>query len=375
MKILITSSIFPPEIGGPATYAKEFSERAAKLGHDVKVVTLYDKPPNAAKDVAIVPVKRKGGKLKRHGSLFSQILKSARGMDVIYAQNPAAIGLPSAMAAKVLRKPLAVKFVGDSAWEKAFREGKTTKFLEDFLAEPDANKSILKIERFVFSRAKRIITPSNFLKNILVKYHDVPEEKVSVIHNAVNVEGLKKLSRKKAKQPTIITVARLVPWKGIQHVLSVMPELLKKYPKLKYRIVGEGPFKKDLKKLVSALKLKKNVEFLGALPNKKTVEHIAMADAFVLNSLYEGMPHVLMESMAVGTPVLASEICGNPELIGDEGLLFPPNDEEAISKAISSVIGNKAYAVELRKKSFARIKDYSWEPLVENTLKTLSFYR
>jgi len=368
MKILITTPIFPPEIGGPATYVKEFAQRAKKKDNDVEIITLTDVENDNLDDIDITSVKRTRNKLARHSSLFSKILKKAKKHDLIYAQNPGAVGLPSVLAGSILRKPVVVKYVGDTAWEKAFREGKTKKLLEDFLKNPDVNKNIIKIERFVFKRATKIITPSEFLAFILETYHKVPREKIVVIPNAVDISDLK---GKVMKKNAVITVARLVPWKAVDDIINAMAGIQKRRGSELW-VVGEGPEQNALEKLAKRKKIK--VTFFGNISHKEVLKKIASAKLFVLNSLYEGLPHVLIESMAVGTPIVATDICGNPELIenGKNGLLVKPKNVKALEAAMDLILTDKQKAASYTTKSKLKSKEYSWELLMKRTLKELT---
>ncbi|MBN2517876.1 MAG: glycosyltransferase family 4 protein [Candidatus Altiarchaeota archaeon] len=373
MKILITASIFPPEIGGPATYAYEFSKRVAELGHKVRVVTLTDIKSATLMGVEVSQVKRSRHKFLRQSALFSKILEKGRSCDVIYAQNPAAIGLPSVLAGKILRRPVVVKYVGDSAWEKAFRDGKTNKLLEDFLEEPDANKHIIGVQRQVFKKARRIIVPSRFLAGILKRFYKVPESRIRVIPNAVHLEELARVRKKRLMGRNIITVCRLVRWKGVQDIIRVLPEVLEEAPDTRLLIVGEGPYKEELEKLVDDLGLKNKVKFLGRLPHREAVRYIASANLFVLNSLYEGMPHVLIEAMAVGTPVVATGVCGIPEIVedGKNGVLVKPNSKKQLRDATIDLLMDREKAEKLAEEAKDIVKEYSWSNLLDRTLSVL----
>ena len=127
MKILITTPIFPPEIGGPATYTLEVSRRLKERGHQIRVVTFTDSKPEV-EDLTVIPVRLHYpmlGSILRQTRLFFTILCAARSMDLIYAQGPVVVGLCSLIVGKLLRKPVVVKFVGDIAWENAVNKGKT----------------------------------------------------------------------------------------------------------------------------------------------------------------------------------------------------------------------------------------------------------
>ena len=371
MRILITSSIFPPEIGGPATYAYEFSKRVSELGHEVSVVTLADAPPDKVPGVKVSWVKRSQSTSLARGSMFfAEIMKKAKACDLIYSQNPAAVGFPSVLVGKILQKPVVVKYVGDTAWEKAFREGKTKKFLEDFLKRPDANAGIIKIQKYVLRNATKIITPSNYLKGVLMEFYKVPEERIFVISNAVSVG---KIQIKKSRNPTILTVARIVPWKGIQDVIDLMPDFLEKKPKLEYWIVGTGPYEEDLQKKARDMGLRESIKFFGSLSHEKTMKKIASAHIFVLNTLYEGMSHVLLEAMAMETPIVATGVCGNPELIedGKNGFLVKPGDKKALKTAVEKLLLDKKLSESFARASKEKASKYNWDNLIKNTLKVL----
>ncbi len=368
MKILITSSVFPPEAAGPATYAYEFSKRATALGHKITVITLADSEVERPNGIDIRKIKRSRNKLLRQLSLFINILKAARHCDIIYAQNPAAIGLPSVLAGRLCGRPVIVKYVGDTAWEKAFREGKTKKFLEDFLKNPDANRNILRVERFVFRHADRIITPSNFLSRMLTKYHNVPKEKIVIIPNAVDLAALKAIHP--TKQNAIITVARLVPWKGIKELIRVMPQIWEKTG-AELWIVGDGPYRSELEALAGEL-CPHTIHFFGNLSHEDTIQKIASARVLVLNSLYEGMSHVLLEAMALQTPIVATNVCGNPELVENKktGFLIEPlNQEELRNTIIRAVEGNSNKLIKAAK---TKVRAHSWDTVMERTLDVLS---
>ncbi len=370
MRILVVTSIFPPEIGGPATYVKEFASRARDRGHEVRIVTLSDAKPDDLEAVEIRSVKRGGNKLLRQSALLKRIMESARKCDVIYAQNPTAIGLPSVLAGKLLRKPAVIKFVGDTAWEKAFREGKTEKGLEDFLKKPDANRKILRIERSVLKGASKIVTPGRFLARILKKYHKVPGERIVVIPNAVDVGSVKPKPLRQ-RENRIITVARLVPWKGVQDLISVMPEV-RKATGAELRIVGDGPYKSELEKLASKVS-PDGVRFLGRLSHEEVLRIVGSSKVFALNSLYEGMPHVLLEAMALGTPVVATNVCGNPELVedGKTGVLVKPRDRGSLKDALVSLLQDEKKLRSLSSAARDKASDYNWESLMSRTLKAI----
>ncbi|NOY35824.1 MAG: glycosyltransferase family 4 protein, partial [bacterium] len=104
MRILICTGIYPPDIGGPATYSKLLFDELSKRGVEVEVLSFGD--------VRRLP------KIIRHLVYFLKTLKRARGADIVFAQDPVSVGLPAAIAAKILQKRFILKVVGDYAWEQ-----------------------------------------------------------------------------------------------------------------------------------------------------------------------------------------------------------------------------------------------------------------
>jgi glycosyltransferase involved in cell wall biosynthesis len=109
------------------------------------------------------------------------------------------------------------------------------------------------------------------------------------------------------------------------------------YPKLKLKIVGSGPELPFLQTLVGQKNAADMVEFLGNLPRQKALSYTQAADVFVLNSDYEGLSHVILEAQALGVPVLASNVGGNPEIVGKNGL-FTFDAVEEIKNKIRSIL-------------------------------------
>ena len=165
-KILIATGIFPPDIGGPATYSKLLLDELPNRGLAVKVVSFGA--------VRHLP------KIIRHFVYFFKILRKGFFADVIFAQDPVSVGLPSVLAAKILRKKFILKVVGDYAWEQYQQKIQNSKFkiqnynaklknIEDFQAEKFDVVTELrrKVESWVAKKADKIIVPSEYLKKIV----------------------------------------------------------------------------------------------------------------------------------------------------------------------------------------------------------------
>ena len=140
--------------------------------------------------------------------------------------------------------------------------------------------------------------------------------------------------------PMLLSVGRLVYQKGHEYLVHAMPQVLRRYPRAKAVICGEGALRPDLERQIGELGLQSSVKLLG---NRNDVgPFLASADLFVLPSRWEGLPVALLEAMGAGLPVVATRVEGVDEVVEDErqGLLVPPEDSDALASALLQLIGD-----------------------------------
>jgi colanic acid/amylovoran biosynthesis glycosyltransferase len=138
----------------------------------------------------------------------------------------------------------------------------------------------------------------------------------------------------------IFCTARLAPEKGIEFLLQALSILIQKNHNVRLRIAGDGPSRFALENACRTLGIMDRVQFLGSLNEQSLTDELSSSDLFVLPSLAEGVPVSVMEAMAVGVPVIATNVAGTSELVehGRTGLLVRPTDSEALSNAIIEMI-------------------------------------
>jgi glycosyltransferase involved in cell wall biosynthesis len=136
----------------------------------------------------------------------------------------------------------------------------------------------------------------------------------------------------------VCTVGRLMPVKGLNHLLHAAQRLAAVRDDIAFAVVGDGPLKGELLKMVTELGIERQVFFIGF--RRDVREILGSADAFVLTSLHEGIPMSLLEAMSIGLPVVATRVGGIPEVVedGSSGFLVPPGDEESIAAAIVTAL-------------------------------------
>lgn len=360
-KILIATGIFPPDIGGPATYSKLLADKLPERGFEVVVVNFGE--------VRHFP------KIIRHKIYFLKVLWRARGCDVIYAQDPVSVGLPAMLATKLLGKKFYLKVVGDYAWEQGVQRSGVTDDLDTFSREYAKYSLFVRllkhIERRVALSADIIITPSEYLKKIVGNW-GVPEEKITVIYNGFNAPVLtadKTTLRKKLgiEGYALLSVGRLVPWKGFLMLIEMMHSLVQKIPNVHLFIVGSGPDEMVLKEKITQLHLEDRITLLGKLTQEKLFEYIKASDVFVLNTSYEGFSHQLLEVMALGTPIVTTPAGGNVEITEDyeNGILSPYNDSASFEKAIIELHVTAGLADTLTQAAQEKVKEFSNERMLD----------
>ena len=345
--ILIATGIFEPEIGGPASYAKTLAE---KLSADCSVTILtYSPVINFSGDknrpFRVVRVWSKIPKFVRHLIFFVKTALLVRKSDVVLALNAVSAGAPAVLAAKTAKKKIFVKIVGDAAWERAANNGTTGLLLDDF--QKTKKRGLLglihRVQLWTCRKADGIIVPSAYLAGV-VRGWGISENKIRIIYNGTDFKPAETNSEEARNKIGIhgnilLSVGRLVPWKGFRMLIKIMPQLLEINQFFRLVLVGEGPEKKILEAVTKNLGLEKKVYLVGKKSGSELATYLAAADIFILNSGYEGFSHQLLEAMACGVPVITTAVGGNKEIIcqGENGFMVKYNDEFNLTEAVKTL--------------------------------------
>lgn len=212
-----------------------------------------------------------------------------------------------------------------------------------------------------------------WLKNTV----NIPKKKVQLIYNGIDLALYKSAPQSANEFFTIAAVGRTVPVKNQLTLIKAVELLLKNNPDIQHRlrliIVGDGELFSMLKTYILKNQLENNIELLGSRDDVSAI--LQTVDLFVLPSLAEGIALTLLEAMATGLPVIASNVGGNPELIesGKNGSLFPPENVQLLSESILNYIDNKAIC--LKHGVFAREKIEKHFSLQAMTTNYLNIYQ
>ncbi|OGG48076.1 hypothetical protein A2761_02785 [Candidatus Kaiserbacteria bacterium RIFCSPHIGHO2_01_FULL_51_33] len=363
IRVLIATPLFPPDIGGPATYSKLLLDHLPTRGFSVTVVRFG--------------AVRKLPKILRHLAYFFLLLIRGIHTDIVYAQDPVSVGLPALIASKALRKRFLLRTGGDYAWEQGVQRFGVTDSLDLFAQKKQEYGmfvGILKrVQYFTASRAERVVVPSRYLKTIVTAW-GVPEKKIIPIYSVFeppHLSGNRAVLRGilKFEGQLIISVGRLVPWKGFHALIKAMPLILRSYPKARLFIIGEGPQEKELLEVIAKHHLEGSVILSGGVLHEVLMRYLEAADIFVLNTRYEGFSHQLLEAMAVGVPVVTTRSGGNAELVAHEkeGLIVRPDDTVALTLAIERLLHDES----LRERLIAGAREKSRQFGIEKMLDEL----
>jgi glycosyltransferase involved in cell wall biosynthesis len=216
--------------------------------------------------------------------------------------------------------------------------------------------------------ARALVAVSGALKDVLLEL-GAPDEKVTVLRNGVETSLFRPLADRAAARatlgltrPTLISVGGLIERKGHHRTIEAMRQL----PGFELMIVGDGQERDRLSALISASGLADRVRLMGPRPHNDLPALYGAADASVLASSREGWANVLLESMACGTPVIAANIWGNPEVVrtAAAGVIYRPNTPEGIAGAVRRLFSNLPDRAATR----AYAEPFSWDETTEGQL-------
>src|SRR5574341_234529 len=317
MRLCIVSGTFHPEPGGPSTFLYHLLPALQARGHSVEVVTYGESDAPPGYPFPVTRISRRQPILLRLIDFTRAVSRRGRRNDAFFVSD---YGLPVAVANLILHRPVLFKNVGDFAWEFSTRHcwipvGQT---IDEFqTARHSPRVSLLRaVQRWYTRSAATVIAPSQYSASLIVGW-GIDPSKVRVIYNALDpVDVL--LTRDAARRelgvapPLFVTVARLTPWKGVAGVIRALARVRNRIAGARLIVVGDGPERPALER--EAAPLGDSVSFVGAQPSDRVRIYLRAADAFVLFSTYEGLPHTVLEAMQCGTPVIVSDSGGSTEV-------------------------------------------------------------
>lgn len=232
---------------------------------------------------------------------------------------------------------------------------------------------------YLVSRAKFIIAISETTKNDIIHFLKCPEEKIHVIHNGYDENvyhpinyNQQLIEKKYGFVNYFLAVGPTYAHKNFEKLITAYNKL-SPVEKIQNPLIiagGKNPYLKNLKELVTCLRLTKHVHFLDYVPENLMPSLYREAFALIFPSLYEGFGMPPLEAMACGCPVITSSTSSLPEVCGNAVLYIDPAREDSITTAIRKLTNDSRLYDELKTKGLLQAKKFSWNKTAQ-TLKTL----
>lgn len=310
MKILIVTGIFPPEIGGPATYAVELGKKMVALGHMVRVVTYSNPDADTAHLDEALPfpvdrIVRQESKLSNYWHCFTYLLKNIRGYDVVYGLDWFSAGFSLYVASRLTFKPYVIRVGGGYMWEKYLAEGNPPVTLKEFY-----EKGLYAKYRFMYEIIGRVLRGARFVifnseeqAHLYNTYYDIPAEKIRVVFNPTELVGTKPV-RAAGTPPTkeIVFAGRLIVMKNVDSLLAAFAKL--KDPAYTLRIIGSGPEEGKLRALAAELGIADRITWNPSMSRTELYSTIINCAYVVIPSWTDISPNQAYECLILGIPFL-----------------------------------------------------------------------
>jgi len=379
MKVCIVTWEFPPRIvGGIARHCEGLSKALAKLGLEMHVVTLDFPGSPDYEEVDNVKVYRARIEIGHPNfitwaMLFNHFLEKRIadvneqvGFDLIHIHDW--LTAPAGIASKhFLKKPLVTTV-------------HSTEHGRSGLQSPDSY-TIDGWEWWATYEAGRVIVTSNSMKNEVCGHFHLPWEKVKIIPNGIDASRFHvKVDRPSVRgrygvgsnEKLVLYVGRLVPQKGVEHLIRAVPLIAQRHPNAKFVIAGDGWLRDHLERLARSTGYGWKIRFVGFVPDSEMLALMSSADVLVIPSIYEPFGIVALEGMAAGVPVVASKVGGLAELIEHDktGVHVYPGKPESIAWGVDHVLSNPEHASWMAREALEKVKNvHTWEAVASETLQ------
>ncbi|MRT17197.1 glycosyltransferase family 4 protein [Vitellibacter sp. q18] len=358
-KILILTSEFPPQPGGIGNHAYNLAQGLQANDYELKVVCDTRSANGEAEKVfdkqlsfEVVRISRKKlivlSYLKRISTAFSL----CRNSETVICSGKFSLWLGAFLSFFFKGKYIAV-IHGSEVW------------LPNIL--------LRKLTDLSLKRFDKVIAVSNYTKALV---SHLRLKNVAVVPNGFEIKIPVAIQRKKEPVPVLITVGNVTQRKGQQNIIKALPLLLKKYPDLKYHIVGIPTDRDRLEKLALSLNVEEAVVFFGKVSEGEKIDLLQQADVFVMLSEatkagdVEGFGIAILEANALSIPAIGALGCGIEDAIKDDvsGKLINPKDPKQFAAALEVILNQyETYSQKAKKWS----QDFTWEKVIKSYLKIL----
>lgn len=367
MKILMLNHEFPPLGGGAANATYYIGKNLIEMGHEVHVFTSRFRGLNKQETVDGIKVHRIPviRKEQEDSSTFEMFVFILAGIPLLHRflrkYNPdiihAFFGIPSGLLAYFVTRKYYMPYI-------ISLRGSDVPYYDPYRFEK-LYPIIIPIIKKIWKSANRIIANSLGLKELALRTDATAQ--IDIIPNGIDLTQFTPSTNKNADELEILTVGRAVKRKGFPYLIMAIPDVISKSTMpFHVNIVGTGPYLQELIKLTEELGVEEYVRFRGLVAHNEIHKVYQSADVFILPSLAEGMPNVILEAMASGLPVITTDTGGTKELIKGNGINIPMRDSKVIADAIINFINNPILKNDMSLKSRKIAESMSWKKVAQD---------
>jgi D-inositol-3-phosphate glycosyltransferase len=379
------------DTGGMSVYIREVASELGKQGHLVDVYTRVHDPQDRqtyelGQNARLIHLRAGGDEEIHKLALYSHLPDFVNNLDNFRKRNNIRYDLIfshywlSGLAGTYLQQswqvPHITMFHTLGAVKNAIRESTQLTFGRE---EP---KLRIKTERDLVRKCHRIIAPTEKERRALIRLYGASPQKISVVPCGVNLDRFKIIDKESARRELgldgdkiILYVGRIDPLKGIDNLIKALP-YLRHIPKIRLMIVGGGEHSQreiqQLQKLARNLEVLDSVAFLGLIKHERLPYLYSAADACVVPSYYESSGLVALESLACGTPVVATDVGNHKNLIrqGDTGYVIEDNAPRLLADKIASLVSRPDTDARAAQLVRATVSQFNWSNIAETIIKS-----
>lgn len=358
--IILVSKFVPSVLGGTEIATYNIAKHLAERGHEVHVITSHDK--GLAKDSS-----EEGFFIHRRKIIkkpiiwpaiyFLHVIRTTRKYDpdIVHVKS-IKLGLFALLIKKICHKPYTLWAQGSDIY---------------FPAIP--YRFFYKI---ILANADAVIAQTADEKRVI---QNICNRDVMVISNGIDLSRFSILTKKecmnklqiKTNANIILFVGSLREVKGVRYLIEAMRLLIKQNINVRLMLVGDGPERHKLEKLICDLDIGDYIILIGKVPNDRVIEYMTIASIFVLPSLSEGFPLVIVEAMASGLPIITTNITGLPEIIKENrnGYLVEPKNSTKIAEKILLLLKDDELRKRIAQYNRHDAQNYTWDEITDNLIQ------
>jgi L-malate glycosyltransferase len=355
MKVLILNYEYPPLGGGAATATYNLLQQL-KDKDDIEVILLTSsvgeyEEENLGENVRVIKfdIDKEGNLhnqsnrdlLKYSSKAFKWMLKNRKDYDLIHAF----FGIPSGFLAMLIGKPYIVSLRGSDVPFYSKKYEKLDKYIFQHLS------------KLIWKRAKCVVANSEGLRDLA--YETYNKKDIGVIYNGVDTDMFK--PKEKDDEFTIVSTSRLTERKGLNYLIEAFGEFQNGKENVRLIFYGDGDQREELEDMVEELDIKDKVEFKGEASREDISKNISKCHLFVLPSKNEGMSNSLLEAMASGLAIIATDVGGTKELVDSKnGFVVKKEDSREIKEGLERLYNDRELLIRMGKESRRKAEGMSW---------------